>query len=214
MHSVRPIASVNSISTPDSIGDLLRLARVPPSNKKAAAWLKDAIASARSSYEVAERRPLPANHNALLADIEKSAQDLRQRIHRLRQHPVSWHAFWHARAFGPVRADRHEIPEVASILARVEKAAAASKDFSRGRRREAGKQHVVDRAFGFFVRFSPLEPSGTATGAFAQFARDFYSTVTGADPEEHRGLDRQIRQTVKRLPIERKRLRAQQKPVK
>jgi hypothetical protein len=55
---------------------------------------------------------------------------------------------------------------------------------------------VVDLAFAFFVRFSVHEPSGTATGAFAKFARKFYAHVTGVDPEQHRGLDRQIRQAV------------------
>ena len=100
------------------------------------------------------------------------------------------------------------------MLEKVVNAADASKDPERGRRREAGKQHAVDRALGFFDRFSPLEPSGTPTGAFAQFAREFYSAVTGVDPDKHRGLDRQITQAVKRLPIERKRLRARRKSVK
>jgi hypothetical protein len=195
--------------------ELLRLAGVPASNRGAATWLENAIASAQTSYKAAKQRPLPADHNALLVDIEKSAKQLSKRIHRLRQHLVSWHAFWRSKAFGPVHVDRIAAPEVFSMLEKVVNAADASKDRgATGRRREAGKQHVVDRALGFFVRFSPIEPSGTATGPFAQFAREFYSAVTEVAPEKHRGLDRQIREAVKRLPIERKRPRAQRKSVK
>jgi hypothetical protein len=62
---------------------------------------------------------------------------------------------------------------------------------------------VVDLAFGFFQRFSPRTPSGTPTGAFANFARAFYSAATASDPER-RGLERQIRQAarsfIKRQP--------------
>jgi hypothetical protein len=193
--------------------DLLRLAGVPPSDKKATAWLSEAIEGARSSYRAANKRPLAADHNELLADIEKSAKELSKRIRRLGRHPFTWRAFWRSGAFGPVYLNRFEVPEVLSTLEKVVNAADAAKDRRKGRRREVGKQHVVDLAFAFFVRFSPHGPSGTATSAFAKFAREFYAAVTGVDPEQHRGLDRQIRQVVMRLPIERERLRAQRKSV-
>ena len=77
-----------------------------------------------------------------------------------------------------------------------------AKDRRRGRRRETRKQQVVDLAFGFFVRFSPYQVSGTSTGPFAKFARSFYSAAIGVDPDEHSGLDRQIRQAQTRLAIE------------
>src|SRR5262245_6500427 len=87
-------------------------------------------------------------------------------------------------------------------------AADMAKDRLQGRRREAGKQHVVDMALGFFHRFSPHSPSGTPTGAFATFAREFYSAAIGSDPERYGGLDRQIRQAarsfIKRQPAQRK----------
>jgi hypothetical protein len=113
--------------------------------------------------------------------------------------------FWHSSAFGPVYRDRVEVDEVLSTLETVVRAADTAKDRRQGRRREVGKQHVVDLAFAFFVRFSTHRPSGTSTGAFARFARTFYAAVTGVDPEKHGGLDRQIRQALTRLPIERER---------
>jgi hypothetical protein len=211
MDSVRSRATVTAISTPSSIGDLLRLAGVSPSNKEAAAWLNDALESARASYQTANRRPHSADHNALLADIEKSARELTERLERLRRHPASWGVFWRCCVFGPFHLDRAQDSEVISTLANVMHAADTVKDPNRGRRREVGKQDVVDRAFGFFVRFSVHRPSGTPTGAFAAFARAFYAAVTEVDPDGHDGLDRQIRQAVKRLAIERQ--RAQRKSI-
>ena len=167
---------------------------------------------AQSSYRAAKQRPLPADHNALLAEIEKSAKALTKQFERLRWHPVPRHAFWRSSVFGPVHNNRVEVPEVLSTLEKVVKAAGAVKDRGKGRRGEVGKQRVVGLAFSFFVRFSPHTPSGTRAGAFAKFAREFYAAVTGVDPEQHRGLDRQIRQAVTRLALERQ--RAQRKSVK
>jgi hypothetical protein len=86
-----------------------------------------------------------------------------------------------------------------------------AKDRRQGRRRKTGKQQVVNLAFGFFERFSPRSPSGSPTGAFATFAREFYSAAIG-DPERHGGLDRQIRQAATRSVIKRQPTR--QKSVK
>ena len=83
-------ATVTSILTPSSTGNLLQLAGVSPTDKKAAAWLNDAFESARASYQTAKRRPLSADHNALLADIQKKAGELTERLERLRRHPASW----------------------------------------------------------------------------------------------------------------------------
>ena len=88
------------------MGELLRLAGVPPSDKKAAAWLSDAIELAQSIDRAVKQRPLPVDHNDLLADIEKSAKELTKRIQRLRRHPFSWYAFWRSSVFGPVHLDR------------------------------------------------------------------------------------------------------------
>jgi hypothetical protein len=193
--------------TGDQIKDLLHLAGTMPSNKKAAAWLRDAIGAAQAHHRSASQRPLPTDHNELLPDIGKTAKQLTKQLQRLRLHPHPRHAFWRWSVFGPVYLDRVEIPEVLSALENIERAALIAKDPRTGRRVEVGKQHVVEMAFAFFVRYSPLKPSGTSTGPFARFARAFYETAIGVAPEKHGGLDRQIRQGVKRLPIQLERAR-------
>ena len=175
------------------IRELLQLAGVPASDKKAAAWLKAAIAGAKENYQAAQERPLSADHNAMLADIEVAAKKLTKRLERLRQHPVTRRSFWHSSAFGPVLYDRFEIPDVLTALESIIGAAGSAKDRRPGRRREAGNQHVVNLALGFFERFSPHRPSGTTTGVFAKFAREFYFTAIGVHAKQHGGLDRQIR---------------------
>jgi hypothetical protein len=73
-------------------------------------------------------------------------------------------------------------PDVFSTLDNLAKAASSGKDLSKGgRRRETGKQYVVDTALSFFIRFSAHTPSGNPTGTFATFAREFYSVATGVD---------------------------------
>jgi hypothetical protein len=193
------------VLTEERIRQLLELGGVPPSDEKAVTWLKEASKGAAASYRIAKQRRPAADHNALLADIEKSAKQLTNRIQRLRRYPASWRAFWRSRAFGPVRGNRVEIRGVLSTLENVMRAADAAKDRRKGRPREVGKQQVVNQAFAFFVRFSAHRPSGTSTGAFARFARAYYAAVTEADPTEHGGIDRQIRQALTRLAIERQR---------
>jgi hypothetical protein len=183
----------------------LHLAGVSPSDEKATAWLNQAVEGARASYQAADQRPLPADHNDLLADIEKSAKALTKRIGRLGQHPVSWLIFWRSSAFGPVHLDQVEHGEVLSTLENIIAAAAGGRDGRKGRPAKGGEQLVVNLAFAFFVRFSPRRPSGTPTGAFATFARAFHGVVIGAEPEKHGGLDRQIRHAATRLPVERQR---------
>ena len=194
--------------TEHEIKDLLRLAGTSPSDKKAAvAWLRDALATAEFSNRVAKQRPLPADHNDLLADIEKKAKELDKRLQRLRNRPYSWRAFWRSSVFGPVRLNRVVHREVLSTLKNIVRAAQIEKDPGQGRPRMVGKQQVVDRALAFFVRYSPLAPSGTPTGAFATFARAFYLVATKVDPDRDGGLDRQIRQAIKGLPVQRERAR-------
>jgi hypothetical protein len=197
----------------NGIRELLRLAGVRPSHEKAVAWLSSAVEAVRRDDKSVVKRLLPADHNALLTNIEKSAKKLITGLERLRRHPFSQHTFWHSRAFGPVYDDRLEVREVWSMLETIVAAADMAKERGRGRRRETRKQQVVDLAFGFFVRFSPRTPSGTPTGAFARFAREFYAVATGSDLEKDGGLDRQIRHALTRLPIvlERARQKSRQK---
>ena len=101
----------------DGIPELLRLAGLRPSDKEAAAWLSNAVEGLKRPDDKApQKKPLPADHNALLTDIEKSAKELIERLERLRKNPFSQTAFWHSRVFGPVYNDRVEVREVLSAL--------------------------------------------------------------------------------------------------
>lgn len=194
----------------DRLQELLQLAGIHPSDGQAGqatAWLRGAIKDLRHDNGTPVKRPLASHHNDLLTDIEKTAKKLIKRLERLRRYPHSQHAFWRCRAFGPIYNDRVEVREVLSTLEAIVLAANLAKDRHQGRPREARKQHVVDLAFAFFVRFSPRAPSGTPTGAFAKFARKFYFAVVDSDAEQDGGLDRQIRQALTRLPIELERAR-------
>lgn len=193
-----------------SFFNLLKLAGLAKTDQKATAWLREAISGARASFRAAKHRPRSVDHNNLLADIEKHAKKLVKRLEGLRWHEIPWHAFWRSEVFGPARLDRVEDDQVLVALKRIVCAAQTARERHRGRPLHRGKQHVVDTAFAFFVRYSPHRSSGTATGAFARFARAFYTEVTGFDPEEQGGLDRQIRRAATRLAIERQ--RSQRKP--
>ncbi len=218
--------TASPIATERDIKQLLQLARVP-SGKRPVSWLEHALVAARAFNRAAKQRPLPADRNQLLADVAKTAKALTRLLQRLRSHPSSWHAFWRAvvsaragtlarRAVSEddVRQQLLRRPDpgspphdrdVLSMLAKIERAAQIAKDPRMGRPREARKQHVVDLAFAFFVRYSPLEASGTPTGPFAKFARAFYAVALKINPDSAVGLDRQIRQAVKRLYMENER---------
>jgi hypothetical protein len=180
---------------------LLELAGVPPSDEAAAAWLSNALEAVRP-HPLAERRPAAADRNALLEGVQKSAQTLIKRMEQLRRQPICWYAFWHSPEFGPVLGNRVELPSVFFFLETIGRAAESAKDPRKGRPTKTNKQDIVDMALAFFARFSPKRPSGTPTGEFATFARAFYASATGDRSDE---LDRQIRQAVKRLPVERER---------
>ena len=189
------------------IQHLLQIAGIPASDERAAAWLRDAIPGARSTCRANDQRVPSAEHNSLLADIERTAKKLSQQIQRLRRVPASQRAFWRSHPFGPVYADRIEIAEVLDVLDRIAASAKAAKGRRKGRPRDNRKQQLADLAFAFFVRFSPRKSSGTSSGAFSRFAHEFYTAVTGDSAEKQGGLDRQIRRaSATRLPIERARL--------
>jgi hypothetical protein len=100
---------------------------------------------------------------------------------------------------------RVEPDEILSTIKNLECAALAAKDPRTGRPRVVKKQQVVDQAFAFFVRFSPLAPSGTPTGPFARFARAFYAAAVKDDADDDGSLDRQIRVAMKLFPVEQER---------
>ena len=179
------------------IRELLKLAGVPKSDRKAVAWPNAALDGAMHNYQAAQERPRALDHNALLAEIESAAKKLTRILERLRKHPAAYRGFWHSSVFGPVLNDRFEVKDVLETIDKIICAANEAKDPRKGRGRQTGKQHVVDLALGFFERFSPHKPSGTTTGKFSKFARQFYSAVTGRNPEKD-GLDRQIRHAISR----------------
>jgi hypothetical protein len=187
------------------IPELLRIAAVDQSDRKAVAWLSAALAGAKDNYQAAETRPRALDHNELLYDIERAAKKLTKKLKRLDSYPPVYRDFWRSSVFGPVFNGRFEIKEVLETIDKIIRAANSAKDPRKGRRRQIGKQHVVNLALGFFKRFSPHKPSGTTTGKFAKFAREFYSAAIGRDPEAD-GLDRQItnavhpRSSTKRAP--------------
>ena len=178
--------------------ELLKLAGVPSSDEKATAWLSAAIEGARPLRKIAKERLAGADHNDLMAGIEATAKKLTERIKRLRRYPPSWRAFWLSSVFGPLHLDRGidqaENHQVMSALETIVRAAGAAREpTGSGRRREVGKHNIVNLAVGFFVRFSPRKLSGSPTGPFAEFAREFYRVATGFEPEDDGDLDRQIR---------------------
>jgi hypothetical protein len=166
------------------IPHLLKLAGVSSSDRAAAAWLNEAIAGTRHNYRAAKQRPLAVDHNTLLADIEKSAKELTKRIARLRRYPSSRHLFWRSQAFGPVHRDRVEVREVLSTLESIARAADLAKDRRQGRRREAGKQHVVDMALGFFHRFSPQIRAGPLLAHLPRLPVSFIPLRSGLTPSD------------------------------
>jgi hypothetical protein len=199
---------------------LLRLADIPQSDQKAAAWLTAALVGARGSDRAARQRPLVADHNDRLATLAKSAKTLRLQLQRLQAQPYTWDAFW--QSVEPVVARVHRVAadatltgvlkparppgdrEVLAILNSIERAARRAKLRQMGRPRELATQHVVDLAFAFFVRYSPIPPSGTPSGRFATFARAFYAEALNLDPDDDdKGeLNRQIRTAARRKSIE------------
>jgi len=108
--------------------------------------------------------------------------------------------------------DRDEYREVKLALDSLGHASEITRDRSKGRRVASGKQHVVDLAFSFFVRHSSIEPTGSPTGKFADFAREFFLVATGIQPDDDGGLDRQIRHAMTRLPDIRLRQELRQNP--
>lgn len=163
----------------NQIRELLQLADVTPSDKKATDWLSKAIEGARHNYESAKKRPLPADHNALLIDIEKSAKKLIKRIERLRRHPTSYRAFWRSSVFGPVHLDRFEVPEVLAALEKIEGAAGAAKDrrqiwplpSSSGSHRTSRAALALARLPRLPVNFTALRPGWTPSGTAALTAK-------------------------------------------
>jgi len=199
------------------VKQLMLLANVSLSDKKAKSWLEYALVALQVSNKAVKKGPIWA-HNERLDDVAKAASLLTKRLQRLQSNPYSWLAFWRAlepgmadafaRGFAPkdesgqlldppARAtplDDQQLLSMLSYLSYIERAANTAMDPRTGRPRKVLKQRVVDLALAFFVRHSSVEPSGTSTGPFGKFAHAFYAVAIKRDSDDDVGLDRQIRE--------------------
>jgi hypothetical protein len=211
------------VATEKQLKELLELAEVRWSNTGARSWLQSALLAAGALNPTKKKegqRPLPTDHSERMADIARAASKLNRELVRLRSHPYSWAAFWRAvetrlknisvimdeEDFSRYRARSGRLDDRTCLatLGHLASAAEAAKESRMGRPLAAEKQHIVDLAFGFFARYSPLKPSGTHTGAFGEFARAFHAAAIKRDAGD---LDRQIRVAMSRLPIQEERAR-------
>jgi hypothetical protein len=195
----------------DPIDELLRLAGVSTGNLAARRWIETALDVARGTREpqlsaTCVPRPTPATQNAPLDKIERASGKLIAAVEQLRRHPYSHASFWRFAAFGPVYDDRFERPDVMRTLKNIRDAARKARVSRTGRPRNVRKQQIVDLALVFCARFSPERPSSDVNNFFPPFAERFFQLAT--DPSARgtpNGVDRQIRQALKRLPIEKER---------
>ena len=188
----------------DGINELLRLAGVSTEDAAARRWLESALVAARSSIDPRRvSRPSPAKHNAQLEKIERASKRLITTLEQLRRHPYAHRSFWSFAAFGPVFDSKFERAGVMPTLATVREAARKGRVSKTGRPRNVRKQQVVDLALGFCARFSPKRPSSDVNNYFSAFAERFFELSTGSSVEGRgRGISRQIKTALKRLPVE------------
>jgi hypothetical protein len=195
----------------ETIDELLRLASVSTEDSAARRWLESALAAARGLLEPGEAatgatrmpQPSPAQHNIPLDKIERASDRLIAALDELRGHPHAHANFWRFAAFGPVYANDFERVGVISTLTSVRDAAREARVSRTGRPRNFRKQHIVDFALAFCARFSPKKPSSDVNNFFLRFAERFFELATGSFAEEiGRGIGRQIKVALRRLPVE------------
>jgi hypothetical protein len=197
-----------------TIDELLRLAGVSTEASAARCWLKSALAAARGQLERrlaatgATRVPLPspAKHNAPLDKVERATDRLIAALEELRRHPHAHASFWRFEAFGPVYASELERADAIPTLTNIRDAARKARVSRTGRPRNFRKQQIVDLALAFCARFSPNRPSSDVNNFFPPFAKRYFEYSTGLSVDDKgRGIDRQIRVALLRLPFERER---------
>jgi hypothetical protein len=192
------------VSAPNdsTIDDLLELAGISPTDIEARRWLRHALIGAKSTA-AGQPKPNPARHNAPLAAIERAAAKLTETMHALRHHPHAYLDFWSYADFGPVFGDKHERPHVISNVKSILTAAQKGRISKSGRPADRRKQHIINLALGFWVRFSPVGPSSDESNPFVSFAERFFENATGLSVDGRgNGIMRQIRAALQRMPIE------------
>jgi hypothetical protein len=123
--------------------------------------------------------PSPVKHNAPLDKIERASERLIAALEQLRRHPYTHASFWSSGAFGPVNAGELERAGVTRTLTNIRDAARKARVRKTGRPRNFRKQHIVDLALAFCVRFSPKRPSNDVNNFFPPFAERFFELSTG-----------------------------------
>jgi hypothetical protein len=121
----------------------------------------------------------------------------------LRRHPHAHGNFWRFAAFGPIRASKVERADIMSALQNIGDAARKTRANRTGRPPDFRKQHIVDLALAFWVRFSTARPSSDVGNLFLNFAEQFFERSTGLSVDDKgNGIGRQIKVALHRLPIE------------
>jgi hypothetical protein len=185
-----------------NIDCLLRLAEVSTADPAARRWMVEALASAQAIAR-GEPRPAPTQHNKPLDAIEQAADLLIAAVDELRGHPYAHGNFWRFADFGPAHADHLERANVLSTVKNIRLAARNARMRGTGRPPKVWKQQIVNLALAFCARFSTTRPSSDASNFFPHFAGRFVELVTGSSVEgKGRGIDRQIRSALRRLPVE------------
>jgi hypothetical protein len=186
-----------------AINELLRLAGVSTADARARRWLESALAGARDTLDPRRvPRPSPTKHNLPLEKIERASNRLITTLEQLRRHPHAHRSFWSFAAFGPVHDSKFERAGVTLTLTTVRDAARKGRVSKTGRPRNVRKQQVVDLALGFCARCSLKRPSSDVKNFFPAFAERFFELSTGSSVGEVKGIGRQIKVALKRLPGE------------
>lgn len=181
--------------TDDVLDELLRLAGIPATEDIFRKVLIDSLFLARMFVREWKKVPRPAEENEVIAAVETAARRLLEALVSLdpRKYWAVKNRFWRA----AVREGLQPEEDVKAIVERIVASAAHAKVNPFSRPNES-KKGIVDTALDFFLQHSPFAVSGTGTGKFAAFARQFYSAVTGVDPDgDGDGIDRQIRTVVR-----------------
>jgi hypothetical protein len=187
-----------------AINELLRLADISTEDAASRRGLESALVAAHSTMDPRRvPRPYPAKHNAPLEKIERASKRLITTLEQLRRHPYAHQSFWSFAAFGPVCANEFERAGFMPTLTTVREAARKGQVRKTGRPRNVRKQQVVDLALGFCARCSPKRPSNDDKNFFPAFAERFFELSTGSSVDVRgRGISRQIKAALKRLPVE------------
>jgi hypothetical protein len=121
----------------------------------------------------------------------------------LKRQPHAYSDFWSYPGFGPVFDSRFERPRVISDLKDIRTAAHRARSRQTGRPPDRRKQHIVNLALAFWVRFSRVKASSDVGNSFISFAERFFEHATKLSVDERgHGITRQIRAALKRLPTE------------